>query len=128
MPAKTSAYKLSYPLPGDKVSDYPTVAKQLAESIDSLFGDTRGKVNAAAKIHVVPYSGSASSSNFLNATVNFGKTFKKPPSVWAVNTGGNTLQLVRIYSVSTTSASVQFQTPDKSYLGAVSWNFFVMEA
>lgn len=119
MPATTPTHKLPYVLNTDKPGQYPATSKQIAEKIDA-------ELSNRAKIKVIPYSGSAN-ANYLNATVSFGHTYARPPAVWAVNTGGDTLHLVRVYATTTTGASVQFQTADRSNLGSISFNFFVME-
>ncbi|WP_022867143.1 hypothetical protein [Schaalia vaccimaxillae] len=38
MPATTAKYKIPYPVAGDKVSAYPTTAKQAAEKIEETIG------------------------------------------------------------------------------------------
>lgn len=104
-------------------------AKDVNDNFTELLNRTKAietTIKTLHQIKVIPYSGSAN-SNYLNATINFGETYTKPPVVWATNTGGNTLHLVRIYAVTTTTASVQFQTADRSHLGSISFNFFVME-
>lgn len=104
-------------------------AKDVNDNFTELSNRTKAietTIKTLHQIKVIPYSGSAN-SNYLNAALSFGQTYAKPPAVWAVNTGGNTLHLVRVYATTTTGASVQFQTADRSNLGQINFNFFVME-
>lgn len=104
-------------------------AKDVNDNFTELSNRTKALETTIKTLHqlqVIPYSGSAN-SNYLNATLSFGQTYAKPPAVWAVNTGADTMHLYRVYSVTTTGASVQFQTADRSNLGSISFTFFVME-
>ena len=55
MPATTTKYKIPYPVAADKVSDYPTTAKQAADKLDALIVPCEFPVNTG-KIATPPSS------------------------------------------------------------------------
>lgn len=91
MPARTPLAKIPYPTASDRIADYPTIAKELAEKIERLYASQqRGRVNLGAYQPGETYE----------ASVAFPRAFKKPPNI-AVSCSNQRIRLA-IYEVTTT--------------------------
>lgn len=91
MPARTPLAKIPYPTASDRIADYPTIAKELAEKIERLYASQqRGRVNLGAYQPGETYE----------AVVTFARGFKKPPNV-AISCSNQRVRIA-IYEVTTT--------------------------
>ena len=90
MPARTPLAKIPYPTASDRIADYPTIAKELAEKIERLYASQqRGRVNLGAYQPGETYE----------AAVTFARGFKKPPNV-AISCSNQRVRIA-IYEVTT---------------------------
>lgn len=91
MPARTPLAKIPYPTASDRIADYPTIAKELAEKIERLYASQqRGRVNL----------GGYQPGETYEASVTFPRAFKTPPNI-AVACSNQRIRLA-IYEVTTT--------------------------
>lgn len=91
MPARTPLAKIPYPTASDRIADYPTIAKELAEKIERLYASQqRGRVGI----------GAYGPGQTGEATMTFARAFKKPPNV-AISCSNQRIRLA-IYEVTTT--------------------------
>ena len=91
MPARTPLAKIPYPTASDRIADYPTIAKELAEKIERLYASQqRGRVSL----------GTYQPGETYEDSVTFPRIFRKPPNV-AVACSNQRLRLA-ICEVTTT--------------------------
>ena len=91
MPARTPLAKIPYPTASDRIADYPTIAKELAEKIERLYASQqRGRISL----------GQYQPNETYEAQVTFPRAFRKVPNI-SVSCSTQRLRLA-IYAVTTT--------------------------